>query len=48
MLRDGEAVAADAIAGDDGGAAAVVSSVSGPGDLLTAELAAAYERAVPA
>lgn len=48
MLRGGEPVAADAIGGDDGGAAAVVNSVSGPGDLLAAELAAAYERFVPA
>ena len=48
ILRGGERVAAGAIAGDDGGAAAVVDSVAGPGDLLAAELAAAYERAVPA
>lgn len=33
---------------DDGGAAAVVNSVAGPGDLLTAEMAAAYDRVVSA
>lgn len=33
-----------AIPGDDGGAAAVVACVSGPGDLLVAEIAAAHER----
>jgi len=33
------------IPGDDGGAAAVAAAVSGPGDLLAAELAAAYEGA---
>ena len=32
----------------DAAAAAVVDSVGGPGDLLAAELAAAYDRAVPA
>ncbi|MDT0349534.1 hypothetical protein [Pseudonocardia charpentierae] len=48
VLRGGKPVAAGAIAGDDGGAAEVVNSVAGPGDLLAAELAAAYERAVPA
>lgn len=36
-----------AIPGDDGGAAAVVAAVSGPGDLLAAEVAAAYERSRP-
>jgi hypothetical protein len=36
-----------AIPGDDGGAAAVVAAVSGPGDLLAAELAAAHERSRP-
>lgn len=33
-----------AIPGDDGGAAAVAASVSGPGSLVAAELAAAFER----
>lgn len=32
------------IAGDHGGAAAVLAAVAGPGDLLAAELAAAHER----
>jgi len=36
-----------AIPDDDGGAAAVVKAVSGPGELLVAEVAAAYERAQP-
>jgi hypothetical protein len=36
-----------AVPGDDGGAAAVVAAVSGPGDLLAAEVAAAYERSRP-
>jgi hypothetical protein len=31
---------------DDGGSTAVMAAVSGPGDLLAAELAAAYERAL--
>jgi hypothetical protein len=48
MLRGGSTVAAEGLAGDDSGAAAVVDSVAGPGDLLAAELAAAFERAVPA
>jgi hypothetical protein len=49
VLRGGTPVATNAIAGDsDGGAAAVLDSVAGPGDLLAAELAAALERAVPA
>jgi hypothetical protein len=39
---------ATSVDGDDGGAAAVVDSVGGPGDLLAAELAAAYDRALPA
>ena len=30
--------------GDEGGAAAVVATVSGPGDLLVAEMAAAHAR----
>jgi hypothetical protein len=36
-----------AIPGDDGGAAAVVAAVAGPGDLLVAEVAAAHERSWP-
>jgi hypothetical protein len=46
MLR-GEATAAAALAGD-ADVLEVIDSVAGPGDLLAAELAAAYERAVPA
>jgi hypothetical protein len=45
VLRGGRPVASGAI-GD--AAATVVDSVAGPGDLLAAELAAAYDRAVPA
>lgn len=41
VLRGKQAVT---VPGDDGGAAAVIAAVSGPGDLLVAEVAAAYER----
>jgi hypothetical protein len=47
LLRAGARRAAP-IDGDDGAAAAVIDSVGGPGDLLAAELAAAYDRAIPA
>ena len=47
LLRTGARRGAP-IDGDDGGAAAVVDHVGGPGDLLAAELAAAYDRAFPA
>ena len=47
LLRAGARRSAP-IDGDDGAAAAVIDSVRGPGDLLAAELAAAYDRAVPA
>ena len=48
LLQSGAMVSSTTIPGDDGGAASVVNSVSGPGDLLVAELAAAYERGIAA
>ena len=48
LLRSAGLVAPAEIAGDDGAAAAVVNCVAGPGDLLAAEMAAAYDRVTPA
>jgi hypothetical protein len=48
LLRSAGLVAPAEIAGDDGAAAAVVNCVAGPGDLLAAEMAAAYDRVTSA